>query len=245
VLLAAVDIGNTRIRAGFYRGARRAGGFTVPVSKIDVVNRRLRKAGEVAVSSVNPRGLRKLRHGKVMVMGRDFAPLVSNNLDHPKEVGMDRLANASGAYARSNGASIVVDVGTAVTFDCVDRKGAFIGGIIAPGQELGARALSEYTALLPKVRPEIPRRMIGRRTVTSIQSGLHLSIAGLLERGIREARREMKGRVTVFGTGGGAQPFRKMFDSYVPTLTLEGIRVSHAAFCDTKLGPRPRRNRRR
>lgn len=158
---------------------------------------------------------------------------------------MDRLANAAAAWARTGKACVAVDLGTAVTFDVVDGRGAFVGGLIAPGPGLGARALSEHTALLPLVAPARPKNVIGRRTVTNIQSGLYWSVAGLIETGLREVRRAMGRRIPAFGTGGDAPLFRRWFDLVVPALTLEGIRESYERHYGRDDGARPGRHRRR
>ncbi len=245
MILAAVDIGNTLIHVGLFRGARLISDFSVASRDADRANRRLRKADVVAVASVFPGAEKRLRHPKLRKMGRDFPPAVKIDVDRPSEVGMDRLANAAGGHARAKGACVVVDLGTAITFDVVNGRGAFVGGLIAPGLDLGAHALAKQTALLPRVRPAKPRRIVARRTRTNIQAGLYWSAAGLIESGLREVRRELGRRVPAYGTGGGARLFRKFFDRVIPTITLEGIRISHDRHCRADDSARSRSHRRR
>ncbi|MHC4605474.1 MAG: type III pantothenate kinase [Planctomycetota bacterium] len=245
MLLATVDIGNTRTRIGFFRGRRLEKAVSLPARAADRVNRAIKRADVVAVASVCPPAEKKLKHPARRCMGRHFPPAVKIDVDRPKEVGMDRLANAAAAYARAQGPCVVVDLGTATTFDVVDRRGAFIGGLIAPGIAMGAEALAARTALLPRVRPGRPGRLIGRGTVEAIRSGLHWSAAGLIEVVLRELRRKMGRRTVVFGTGGEAPLFRRHFDRVVPDLTLEGIRISYVRHCmpDDRARPRRRRGR--
>jgi len=227
VILACVDIGNTRSHVGLYRRARLLRRWSVATGSVRSLNRALRAADAVAAASVCPSASRKLRHSALRWMGRDFPAAIRVDVDRPSEVGMDRLANAAAAFARMGGACLVVDLGTAITFDVVAAGGAFVGGAIAPGMDLASRALFEYAALLPKVRPRRPERFIGRRTESNIRSGLYWATVGLIEAGIREVRRELRRRVPVVGTGGDSAAFRRFFDAWVPTLTLEGIRISH------------------
>lgn len=245
MILAAVDVGNTRIHIGMFRGRRCIREFSIPTGKAARANPVLRSADIVACVSVCPAAEKKLRHRSLRKMGRDFPPAVTLDVDRPSEVGMDRLANAAAGHALAGGACVVVDLGTAITFDVVDRRGAFVGGVIAPGVGLGARALADHTALLPRVKPAKPRRTVGRNTVDNIRSGLYWAAAGLIEAGLRGVRRELGGRVPAYGTGGDAAMFRRLFTRVVPTLTLEGIRLSHDRHFGTsdRAGARGRRRR--
>ena len=135
MILAAVDVGNTQAHIGFFNGRRLL--HTTHVSASNLSSARLRRADVVAVAAVRP--VRGIRHPTVVRMGRDFPAAIENATDRPSETGFDRLANAVAACDRAR-PSIVVDVGTAVTLDVVDRRGRFIGGLIAPGLELGTAA---------------------------------------------------------------------------------------------------------
>lgn len=152
-----------------------------------------------------------------LLLGRDFPALVRNRARHPETVGADRLAQASAAWARSKGNCVVVSMGTAITIDVVNRKGEFVGGLIAPGLRLMARALHDHTALLPEVEPTRMRSPLGRHTRDAIRAGISFAAEGL----IRETLAHHRGRV--FGTGGDAPLFKDLFDVLVPDLALEGV----------------------
>lgn len=149
-----------------------------------------------------------------LLLGRDFEPLVRNRA---RTVGPDRLAQASAAWARTQGACVVVSMGTAITIDVVNGRGEFTGGLIAPGLRLMARALHEHTALLPEVEPVRAASTVGRRTRDAIQSGISFAAEGLIRAALKGAR----GRV--FGTGGDGPLFRDLFDVYAPDLALDGV----------------------
>lgn len=146
--------------------------------------------------------------------------------DDPDHVGVDRLAAAAAAYARFGGPVIVVDVGTAITVDAVSEDGVFLGGIIAPGPGMSARALHEQTDLLPWVAPEMPGSILGRSTPECIRSGLVYGTGAMVD-GLVERVKELLGeRVRVVGTGGGLAAIRsvvKQMDVVEPYLVLRGL----------------------
>ncbi len=202
--LGVVDVGNTRTKRAVFDGQRLR-----PFSgKVDGwIGVRVGK-GSV------PRG--------TLLVGRDFPPLVKNRAKHPETVGPDRLAQASAAWARTDGACVVVAMGTAITIDVVNARGEFVGGLIAPGLRLMARALHEHTARLPEVEPRRRKSPLGRHTREALESGISFAAEGL----IRSAVAHHKGRV--YGTGGDAPLFRDLFDLVVPDLALEGVARSYA-----------------
>lgn len=148
--------------------------------------------------------------------------------DNPAEVGADRIVNAVAAFEKYGGPCIVVDFGTATTFDCVSAKGEYLGGVICPGIGISADALFERTARLPRVEIRKPQRVIGSNTVGSLQSGLYYGYLGLVD-GILELLLEELGKdTTVIATGGlgpmigGGSKYIKTVDDF---LTLEGLRI--------------------
>jgi type III pantothenate kinase len=148
--------------------------------------------------------------------------------DNPKEVGADRIVNAVGAYEEFKDALIVIDSGTAVTFDVISKKGEYIGGAIAPGINISADALSEKTAKLPRVPIQPPRSIIGKTTVHSIQSGLFYGYMSMIEGMIDRIKHEMGVECKVVATGGDSAMFYKHLDTidcYRPHLTLFGLKV--------------------
>ncbi len=148
--------------------------------------------------------------------------------DNPAEVGADRIVNAVAAFEKYGGPCVVVDFGTATTFDCVSPKGEYLGGVICPGIGISADALFERTARLPRVEIRKPARVIGSNTVGSLQSGLYYGYLGLVD-GILELLLEEMGTEThVIATGGlgpmigTGSKFIKHVDDF---LTLEGLRI--------------------
>ncbi|MGA2090834.1 MAG: type III pantothenate kinase [Endomicrobiales bacterium] len=148
--------------------------------------------------------------------------------DSPADVGADRLCDAVAVNAFFGGPSIVIDFGTATTFDCIDKHGAYLGGVIAPGPGISAESLAARTAKLPRVDMVKPSKAIGTSTVTSIQSGLYFGYVGLVKEIIERIAKELDGAPTIIATGGLANlivPEIKEVKAIVPELTLEGIRL--------------------
>jgi type III pantothenate kinase len=149
------------------------------------------------------------------------------NVDNPREVGADRVCNAVAAVALYGPPVIVVDFGTATNFDCVNERGEFVGGAIAPGLVTAADALVSRAARLFRVELVAPATAIGRNTGTNMQSGVVLGYAGLVDGLVQRMRRELSGDVKVIGTGGLAAQMREITSSIQtvnPTLRLEGLR---------------------
>lgn len=147
----------------------------------------------------------------------------------PSSIGADRLVNVVASNALYGSPAIVVDFGTAITFDVIDPKGAYLGGIIAPGLKTGADVLHERTALLPKTLPASIRRAVGKNTISAIQSGLLLGARGLVREATERITKEnfSKKRPILIATGTDATLVARgtsLFDVVNPTLTLEGLR---------------------
>ncbi|MBS1718111.1 MAG: type III pantothenate kinase [Armatimonadetes bacterium] len=148
----------------------------------------------------------------------------------PSAVGADRICNALGALAKYKPPIIVVDFGTATTFDVIDADGHYAGGAILPGLMISARALATSTAKLPSIAYKAPERAIGRNTVESIQSGLMLGYAGAIDSLAARIGGELKGDATVIATGGLSEMFMglaKSIQHLEPDLTLDGLRMAH------------------
>ncbi len=148
--------------------------------------------------------------------------------DHPREIGADRIANAVAAHALYGGPTIVVDFGTATSFDAVSHDGAFVGGAIAPGVHTATEALVERTARLPKVETVAPPSPIGRSTVTALQSGIVYGFAGQVDGVVSRIAKELGPGVTTVATGGLARAVREAcetLDHHDPWLTLKGLRI--------------------
>ncbi len=148
--------------------------------------------------------------------------------ENPAEVGADRIVNGVAAFEKYGGPCIIVDFGTATTFDAVSKKGEYLGGVIAPGLGISAEALFERTARLPRVDIRKPPRMIGTNTVGSMQSGLYYGYLGLVDSILDRMIQEMGTETKVVATGGLAALIAKesRFISKVDDLlTLEGLRI--------------------
>jgi len=146
----------------------------------------------------------------------------------PTQVGADRILNALALRELFEGPSIAIDFGTATTFDCVDAKGAYIGGAILLGPNSAARALHEFTAKLPLIKVRKPRTVIGKDTVQCLEAGLYFGYLGMIREVLARTKAEMRGKVRVAATGGLAPLFLKDLPGvrHEPNLTLNGLRIA-------------------
>ena len=148
--------------------------------------------------------------------------------DSPGDLGADRIANAVAAFARYGGPCIIIDFGTATTFDCVTKKGEYAGGAICPGPNVAVASLVKHTAQLPMIQMERPEKYIGRSTVECMKSGLYFGYVGLIKELLSGIKRELGGAPKVIATGGLAGMVLneiKEVKAVIPELTLEGIRL--------------------
>jgi len=257
-MLLAVDVGNTNVTIGSFRNGslvavRRAG--TPKVGTADelelLVEGLLRlddaafaDVSAVAVASVVPAVSQALeavaarRDRPILLAGAGTVP-IPIRVDRPGEVGADRLVNALAAVRLYGSPAVVVDLGTATTFDCVSADGAFVGGAIAPGIALGLEALAARTAKLPRVELRSPDRAIGRDTAAAIESGAVLGYQDLVTGLLARIRRELADAgdvapadVHVVLTGGlSAAPWARSIEGVEavdPDLTLKGLAILHA-----------------
>lgn len=148
--------------------------------------------------------------------------------ENPLEVGADRVVVAVAAFEKYGGPCVVVDFGTATTFDAISSRGEYLGGAIAPGIQISAEALFLKTAKLPRIEIRKPKKAIGRSTVASMQAGLFFGYVGLISNIIKRIKRELGGEAKVIATGGFAaqiSPEIKSIDVNESHLTLEGLRI--------------------
>jgi type III pantothenate kinase len=165
------------------------------------------------------------------IVGQNLKSGISVRTDNPREVGADRIVNAVAAVERWGGPVIIVDFGTATTFDCVNAKGEYIGGAIAPGFKISEIALFEQTAKLPRVDIVRPPHAIGRNTVHAMQSGLFFGYVGLVDGLARRIRDEMGGEVQIVATGGLSSLVAQesqAIDQVDHHLTLRGLALLYA-----------------
>jgi len=248
-VLLAVDVGNTHIVLGLYEGERLAHDFRIESSRgrtVDelhvllhnlltvagVAHRDVRGAilasvvptlGEVFIEAVD-----RAFDLEMLVVGPGLKTGMPILYENPREVGADRIVNAIAAYERAQGAVVVVDFGTATTFDCISERGEYLGGCIAPGIRISANALFSHAAKLPRVEVDKPPRTIGRNTVHSMQSGIVYGYVGLVDGLVDRIRDEMGTEITVIATGGLAPlltPESRSIDDFDEFLTLDGLRI--------------------
>ena len=167
----------------------------------------------------------------------DVEPLIARSeldwgfairIDRPEEVGADRLLNALAAHQRYGGPLVVIDFGTATTFDVVGADGAYLGGVIAPGINLSLEALHQAAARLPRIGIGRPPGVIGRSTVPAMQSGIYWGYVGLVEGLVARIKGEFGGPMKVVATGGLAPLFAEatlVIEQIDPDLTLDGLRL--------------------
>jgi type III pantothenate kinase len=166
---------------------------------------------------------------EMLVVGPAIRTGMPIRIDNPREVGADRLVNAVAAYDRIRGACVVVDFGTAITYDVVSAAGEYLGGIISPGAEISIDALYARAAKLPKVELAEPRALIGKSTVEAIRSGIVFGFAGQVDGIVRRLRDELGDETAVLATGGLAHALvpavRVVIDEVDDFLTLTGLRL--------------------
>jgi len=185
------------------------------------------------ISTVVPQSLFNLRnlsrrylHAEPLVVGENATLGIDVRIEKPSEAGADRLVNAIGGFVAYGGPLIVVDSGTATTFDIVGADGAFEGGVIAPGINLSMQALHQAAARLPRIGIEKPPRVIGRGTVEAMQSGVYWGYVGLIDSLIERIRAEYGRPMTVIATGGVASLFEgasERIDRFDHDLTIRGL----------------------
>ncbi len=164
-----------------------------------------------------------------LIVGEEGLKLgIGINMERPEEVGADRLVNAVAAHAQYGGPLIIIDFGTATTFDVVDNDGNYCGGAIAPGPNLSMEALHMAAAKLPRVAIARPRQgqVIGKSTVTAMRSGVYWGYVGMIEGLVRRISEEYGATMTVIATGGLAPLFRDattVIEHLDPDLTLRGL----------------------
>ncbi len=185
------------------------------------------------ISSVVPQSIFNLRNlarrylsVEPLVIGDNVELGIPVRINKPSEAGADRLVNAIGAHLVYPGDLIVIDSGTATTFDIIAADGAFEGGAIAPGINLSLQALHEAAAMLPRIAIQRPDRVIGKDTVSNMQSGVFWGYVGLIEGMVARIKTEWARPMTVVGTGGVASLFEGATDSidrFDPDLTIRGL----------------------
>lgn len=244
--LVAVDVGNTHVVLGLFDGPRlvferrlRA----TPQRTADELTLLLRElldgntvAGQGAVlGSVVPSlteplalALERIVGAPPLVVTTDLPVGMPTEYEDPRALGVDRFVNALAGYERAKGAVIVVDLGTATKLECVSERGVYLGGAIAPGLRVSAELLTGAAARLSSVQLTRPATVVGKTTTASLQSGLVLGWAAMIEGLVERTKAELGVPCRVIATGGLCRVVAsdvRSFDEVVPELTLEGLRL--------------------
>lgn len=163
-----------------------------------------------------------------VVVGPGIKTGISILYNNPAEVGADRIVNSVAAYEKYGGPLIIVDFGTATTFDVVSQKGEYLGGVIFPGIQISLEALFQHTAKLPRIDMLVPEKVIGKSTVESIRSGAVHGFAGMIENLVKQIKKELGQEAQVVATGGIVEWISTkttVIDTLDPFLTLDGLRI--------------------
>ncbi|WP_258360633.1 type III pantothenate kinase [Moorella sulfitireducens (nom. illeg.)] len=248
-MLMAIDVGNTNIAIGLYKGKelqccwRLASDRQKTADEYGLVLRQL--AGyqgmeidavqAVVMASVVPTltqtftmMIKEQLECRLLVIGPGVKTGMPIRFDNPREVGADRIVNGVAVYELYGGPAIVVDFGTATTFDAISGNGEYLGGAIAPGIGIATEALFARAAKLPRVELIKPPRVIGKNTVAGMQAGIMYGFIGQVEGIVTRMKEEMGGQALVVATGGLAgliAPEVGCVDKVDPLLTLEGLRI--------------------
>ncbi len=243
-MLLTADIGNTSITLGLFEEDalveeyRLASDKDLSLEEYEVLLKTLFKEFNVdgaIISSVVEELTKKFKTAvdnvfklDAIILSTDINTGVKIALDVPNEAGADRIANAAGAYVLYKHPVIVVDFGTATTFDIVNGNGEFVGGIIAPGLNLQLKALNKFTSKLPRIEVALSNFAIGHNTTDAILSGVLRGSAAMIDGLIEQCEKELGGKAVIVATGGYsgliANYLKRHFDFINPTLTLEGLR---------------------
>jgi type III pantothenate kinase len=246
-MLLAIEQGNTNTLFAVHDGAdwvaqwraateasRTADEYAVWLSQLMAMRGlELKALDGCIISSVVPQSMFNLRNlsrrylgAEPLVIGENATLGMEARILKPSEAGADRLVNAIGAHLKYPGDLIVIDSGTATTFDVIAADGAFEGGVVAPGVNLSLQALHEAAAMLPRIAIQKPERVIGKDTVSNMQAGVFWGYISLIEGLVARIKGEWGRPMTVIGTGGVASLFEGATDSidcFDPDLTIRGL----------------------
>lgn len=249
-MLLVIDVGNTNTVLGLYDGENLIHDWRIrtvvdhTIDEYGMLIYNLYKTSridshqiikDIIISCVVPPMLnileplcQKYFNVKPLIVGPGVKTGMPIFYDNPKEVGADRIVNAVAGYEKYKQDLIIVDFGTATTFDYVSKKGEYMGGCIAPGIMISSEALFERAAKLPRVELSKPKSVVGKDTVSSMQAGIMFGYAGLVDGICERIRAEVKSDPLVIGTGGLARivaPETKSIKIVDDMLTLEGLRI--------------------
>lgn len=250
-MLLTIDVGNTNITVGVFqkeeiittfrlttKQARTSDEYAIALSGVLLQNNiALKDVDDVIISSVVPNVMHSLTSAIIKYL--DIKPIIVESgirtgirivTENPKQIGADRIVDAAAAYELYGGPVIVIDFGTATTYDLVNGEGAFLAGVTAPGIRTSGKAMWEDAAKLPEIEIRKPQSILAKETISSMQAGLVYGQIGQTEYIIRKMKEEAKnlGEIKVVATGGLGSiivPETKAIDIYDPNLTLQGMRL--------------------
>ncbi|MEK3967794.1 MULTISPECIES: type III pantothenate kinase [Paenibacillus] len=249
-MMLAVDIGNTNIVLGVYRKRELLHHFRLSTARQSTVDEygvmihnlfhmsgvSVKDVEGVIISSVVPPLVKTIEDMCIKYIGKDpliVGPGIKTGLnlryENPREIGADRIVNAVAAIEQYKCPLVVVDFGTATTFDCIDAGANYLGGAIVPGLGISTEALYQRASKLPRIELEKPKKVIGRNTVHAMQAGIIFGYAGQVEGIVKRIKVEMNApELKVISTGGLASLIAgetDCIDEVNPMLTLEGLRI--------------------
>lgn len=248
-MLMAIDVGNTNITIGFFKDDVLVSNYRMTTKTrrtsdeygldlynfIEAAGLNPRDVDGCIVTSVVPKVMHSFRNAIIkffniepIIVGPGIKTGISVQLENPSTVGADRIADCAGAYAVYGGPVLVVDFGTATTYDYVDENGHFKYGVIGVGIESGANALWGNTAQLPEVEIKRPKTILARSTRSEMQAGIFYQTLGGFEMTVKQFRKELKRDFKVVATGGLGSvicSYTDCIDVYDPTLIFKGLKV--------------------
>ncbi|UMV48913.1 type III pantothenate kinase [Paenibacillus macerans] len=248
-MFLVVDVGNTNIVLGIYKERELLHHFRIGTNRQATVDEygvliynlfqmshiQVQDIEGVIISSVVPPLMHVLEalcekylRRKPLVVGPGIKTGLNLRYENPREVGADRIVNAVAAIKQYGGPLVVVDFGTATTFDCIDAQGNYLGGAIVPGIGISTEALYQRASKLPRIELEKPKKVIGRNTVNAMQAGIIFGYAGQVDGIVERIAAEMGAKPKVVATGGLAELIAsetRSIEEVNPRLTLEGLRI--------------------
>jgi type III pantothenate kinase len=246
-MLLAIDIGNTNITFGVFKGGKivkrfdiHTHNFSFKILKRNLINKSI---DDAIICSVVPDStkivvpcLKKMLGKSPYIIGKDIQVPIKNLYRNPKQVGQDRLVNAYAAIMLYKAPVIMVDFGTAVTFDVVSKDKQYLGGMILPGLKISLEVLNQRTALLPKIKLNKPEELIGRDTKNSMLSGIVWGFAAMADELIKKLKRKLGKNAKAIGTGGDINliaEFSTQLNKVDRNLTLKGLNLIYRNFLDS------------
>lgn len=248
-MLLVIDIGNTNITMGLYDDDRLKGKYRLTtkfqrtsdeygfflLSFLNASNTDVKDVDDIIISSVVPKinysftnSIKRYLFKDPIMIGPGIKTGISVRIDNPNSLGADRIVDACGAYYTYGGPCIVIDFGTATTYDVVNDRGEFLGGATAPGIGISGQALSSQTAKLPEIEIKKPDKIIAKSTVKSMQAGLVYGYIGQTEYIIKKLKEEYGHDMKVISTGGLGKIIAnetEMIDVHDVDLTFKGLKL--------------------